>query len=163
MGGGQYVRKLTREGREMRRMEASVIPDVYDAMRADERQIWADASDTSHFRAGIESSVADSPADHFGTICTGEIACAIIHFSLQYGGSEITRTPFPENPKSPEEPAITSMPGFCVNFAENEQSFLPGYVSISGVRGETRVAAELIYLLRTWGMYSTYYIHFSSR
>ena len=57
--GNQYVRKLPREERAMRRLATSVIPDVYESMRLDGKKKWAEASAMSHFLAGIESRVMD--------------------------------------------------------------------------------------------------------
>ena len=56
----QFLQGISHDGRVMRRVAASVHPDIYDAMRSDNSNRWPEAIAQSYRMAGIESRVSEA-------------------------------------------------------------------------------------------------------
>ena len=118
-----YLRNISREGRAMRWIAGTLIPDVYEKLTADAKKGWAEASAQSYLIAGVEARVLGALAGHCNYLCRGGQDYALDHISLQFDGADILMRPFPPNFKTGAEEAIKARTGYDVTLVEKHHEF----------------------------------------
>ena len=78
---------MSREGRVIRWLATTLVPEVYDRLVGEEKKKWAEGSAQSYFLARIEARVMDSFAAHCVEICKPGSGRVLEHLSLQFDGA----------------------------------------------------------------------------
>ena len=127
------LRGIYREGRVIRWLSASVLPELYGRLCADPEKPWPEASAQSYFLAGIESRVIYSFYEYCKNLCSFDGGPYLTHMSLQFDGADVMIRPFPDNFRPQAETWIEERTGFRVDLVEKKHFFFAEYITREAV------------------------------